>query len=145
MAFIVILLFAALAYFTIGQAAVVRSNAQGAADAAALAAARDARDHLLPGLDMALLKPDEWEKLLKGTMFDHSQACDAARTFAERNEATATCAHGGLRYTVEVRTDGTVGNSVVPGVSELHGTANATAEIVPRCRLVAGAPTPGPT
>lgn len=60
------LLFAALALFVVGQASVTRSNAQGAADAAALAAARDARDHLLPGLDLALLKPEEWEDVLGG-------------------------------------------------------------------------------
>ncbi|MFD8980417.1 pilus assembly protein TadG-related protein [Streptomyces sp. NPDC059564] len=151
--FIVLLLFAALAYFTVGKAAIVRSDAQGAADAAALAAAREARDTLLPGLDLAALPPDVWERILKGDAFDGSGACGAASSFAGRNGATATCSQAGLRFTARVTTNATVGNSVVPGVSGRHGMAGATAEIVPRCHLKSpggtggGAPTaepPGP-
>jgi Flp pilus assembly protein TadG len=45
----VILLFAALAFFVFARAASVRNGAQSAADAAALAAAQDARDELVDG------------------------------------------------------------------------------------------------
>ncbi|MFG2987249.1 pilus assembly protein TadG-related protein [Streptomyces sp. NPDC048258] len=131
------LLFAALAFFVVGQASTVRSDAQGAADAAALAAARDARDHLGPGVDLLTLKPEGWKKVLDGLLLDADGACGAAQTFAAKNAATAVCEPALPRFTVEVKTTGTVGNSVVPGVSGQHGTADATAIIEPRCHLSA--------
>ncbi|MFD9257539.1 pilus assembly protein TadG-related protein [Streptomyces sp. NPDC059538] len=146
------LLFAALAYFTIGKAAIVRSNAQGAADAAALAAAREARDTLLPGIDLAALSPQEWEQVLLGNRFDPSgDACAAARDFAAMNDATVTCDRSGTRFTVRSMTNGTVGDSVVPGTSGKRGEADARAEIVPRCHVKPGGsgggadPEPTPT
>ncbi|MEU9081030.1 pilus assembly protein TadG-related protein [Streptomyces sp. NPDC048357] len=133
------LLFAALAYFTIGKAAIVRSNAQGAADAAALAAAREARDTLAPGIDLATLSPEDWEQVLLGNRFATSGgACVAARDFAAMNDATATCSRSGTRFSVRSTTNGTVGDSVVPGTSGKHGEADATAEIVPRCHIKPG-------
>ncbi|MEV6571540.1 pilus assembly protein TadG-related protein [Streptomyces sp. NPDC051577] len=132
--FIVMLLFVALAFFTIGKAGVVRSDAQGAADAAALGAAREARDNLTPGIDLAALSPQAWEDFLRGNMLG-SGGCDAAGAFAAMNGATATCSQSGLRFTAAVVTNGTVGDSVVPGVSGQHGNAEATAEIIPRCLL----------
>ncbi|MCJ1677850.1 pilus assembly protein TadG-related protein [Streptomyces sp. APSN-46.1] len=144
------LLFAALVFFVFGQAAVVRSDAQGAADAAALAAAREARDNLDPALDLAMLKPQDWEGVVEGRSFDWSRACGAAEAFARRNDAAGTCSRSMLRFTVEVTTDGTVGDSVVPGTEGTHAKAKAVAEIVPRCELgfaadPPGAPSPSPT
>ncbi|MEU9146161.1 pilus assembly protein TadG-related protein [Streptomyces sp. NPDC048349] len=147
------LLFAALAFFAVGQASVVRSDAQGAADAAALAAARDARDHLVPGVDLGTLKAEGWKKLLDGRLLDAGRACVAARDFAAKNEATATCEPALPRFTVQVTTARTVGDSVVPGASGQHGTANATAVVESRCRLgavadpspaVSASPSPSP-
>ncbi|MEU9165825.1 pilus assembly protein TadG-related protein [Streptomyces sp. NPDC048424] len=133
------LLFAALAYFTIGKAAIVRSNAQGAADAAALAAAREARDTLVPGIDLVTLSPEDWEQVLLGNRFDTSGgACVAARDFAAMNDATTMCSRSGTRFSVRATTNGTVGDSVVPGTSGKHGEADATAEIVPRCHVKPG-------
>ncbi|MFJ3828423.1 pilus assembly protein TadG-related protein [Streptomyces sp. NPDC090046] len=138
------LLFAALAYFTIGKAAIVRSNAQGAADAAALAAAREARDTLVPGLDLATLSPEDWEQVLLGNRFDASGgACVAAQDFAVMNDATVACDVSGTRFTVRSTTNGTVGDSVVPGTSGKRGEADATAEIVPRCHVKPGGPGSG--
>ncbi|MFJ5805930.1 pilus assembly protein TadG-related protein [Streptomyces sp. NPDC093093] len=131
--FIVMLLFVALAFFAVGKAGAVRSNAQGAADAAALGAAREARDNLTPGIDLAALSPEAWEDVLRGNMF--GSGCDAASAFAAMNGATAECSQAGLRFTAAVVTNGTVGDSVVPGVSGRHGNAAATAEIIPRCQL----------
>lgn len=143
------LLFAALAFFVFGQAAVVRSDAQGAADAAALAAAREARDNLLPGLDLATLKPEDWQDVLEGKSFAEG-ACGAAEEFARLNDATGTCTRSLLRFSVEVTTNGTVGDSVVPGTRDMHGKARAVAEVVPRCELgpapiPSATPTPAPT
>ncbi|MFJ6794660.1 pilus assembly protein TadG-related protein [Streptomyces sp. NPDC091268] len=129
------LLFAALAFFAVGQASVTRSDAQGAADAGALAAAREARDHLLPGVVLADLQPKDWEDVVRGKLFDVTGACGAARAFAQKNDARATCDRAGLSFTVTVETNGTVGDSVIPGTGSMHGTADATAVIEPRCRL----------
>ncbi|MFE9932836.1 pilus assembly protein TadG-related protein [Streptomyces sp. NPDC005533] len=135
------LLFAALAFFAIGQASVTRSNAQGAADAAALAAAREARDHLVPGLDLAALKPEGWQDVLGGKRLYLEGGCEKAPGFAAMNDAEATCRRSALSFTVEARTNGTVGESVIPGTDSMHGTANATAVIEPRCHL-SSLPTP---
>ncbi|MFD8631534.1 pilus assembly protein TadG-related protein [Streptomyces sp. NPDC059533] len=146
--FIVGVLFAALAFFAFGQASVVRSDAQGAADAAALASAGDARDHLVSGLDLAKAKPEDWQDILKGKFFDTEGVCGAARNFAQLNGAKATCTRSGLHFAVEVTTDRTVGDSVVPGTSDMQGKAQAEAEIVPRCELgpvSAPSATPSPT
>ncbi len=130
------LLFAAFAFFAVGQAAVTRSDAQGAADAAALAAAREARDHLVPGLDLAALKPKDWEDVLGGKRLDlNGETCEQAALFAAKNDATATCTGKALSFTVEAKTNGTVGRSVIPGTDTMHGTASATAVIEPRCHL----------
>ncbi|AXE27278.1 hypothetical protein C0216_04130 [Streptomyces globosus] len=138
------MLFAALAFFAVGQAALTRSDAQGAADAAALAAAGDARDHLLPGLEIATLRAADWERVLEGDLLSSAGACEQAHRFAERNNAVATCTQAQLRFSVEVTTNGTVGQSVIPGTSGLHGQARATAAIEPRCSLAA-APSPEPS
>ncbi|GGR77428.1 hypothetical protein Snoj_79440 [Streptomyces nojiriensis] len=139
------LLFAALAFFAIGQASVTRSNAQGAADAAALAAAREARDHLAPGLDLAVLKPGDWEGVLGGKRLYLDSGCEKAPSFAAMNDAEATCRRSALSFTVEVKTNRTVGESVIPGTDSMHGTANATAVIEPRCHLgLLPAPTKSP-
>ncbi|MET9695970.1 pilus assembly protein TadG-related protein [Streptomyces sp. NPDC006529] len=136
------LLFAAFAFFAISQAAVVRSGAQKAADAAALAAAGDARDHLVPGLDLTKLKPEEWGRLLDGRLFDAAGACAAAADFAASNGATASCESALPSFTVEATTNAGVGSSVVPGISGTRGTAKATARIEPRCTL-GSEPVPG--
>ncbi|MFD3719915.1 pilus assembly protein TadG-related protein [Streptomyces sp. NPDC058674] len=136
--------FAILAFFVFGQAAVVRSDAQGAADAAALAAAREARDNLVPGLDFATLKPEDWRNILDGKSFDPAGACAAAEDFARLNKATGTCARSLLRFKVEVTTERTVGESVVPGTEGMHAAATAVGEVVPRCEL-GSAPDPSGT
>lgn len=147
------LLFAMLAYFVVGMAGATRSRAQGAADAAALAAAREARDGVFGGLNLADLKPEDWGKILKGKGFDTKGACGEAESFAERNGGTAQCEAVLPKFTVTVTTHGTVGKSVIPGTEGVHGKAKATAVIKPRCSLEStstpapdegGAPKPDP-
>lgn len=134
-------LLAALALVVVGMAGVIRSDAQGAADAAALAAAGEARDKVFGGLNLADLKPADWEKILEGEAFDTVGACAKAASLAARNEATATCDAKPPKFTVTVITERTIGSSVVPGTGGAHGKAAATALIKPRCSLGA-APTP---
>ncbi|MFE2130275.1 pilus assembly protein TadG-related protein [Streptomyces amritsarensis] len=130
------LLFAALAFFVVGQASVRRSDAQGAADAAALAAGRAARDDVLLDIDLVSLAPADWAKILEGELFAVGEACGEATAFAAKNNATVTSCEPALpRFTVTVETKDTVGESVIPGTENMHGTATATALIKSKCRL----------
>ncbi|MCX5584798.1 pilus assembly protein TadG-related protein [Streptomyces erythrochromogenes] len=141
------LLFAALAFFVVGQASATRSDAQGAADAAALAAGRAARDDVLLDLDLVSLAPADWTKILEGKLFAVGEACGEAAVFAAKNSATVTSCEPALpRFTVRVETEETVGESVIPGTESMHGTATATALIKSKCRLGAiSTPSPSPT
>ncbi|MCF3181228.1 hypothetical protein IPZ70_14975 [Streptomyces polychromogenes] len=141
---IVGLLFAALLFFVIGQAGVTRSDAQGAADAAALAAAGEARDNAFRGIDLLSLTPADWEKLVDGDRLTGQGACAKAIEFAALNDATAECEAAIPLVTVTVTTSRTVGQSVVPGTEGVHGKATAKASIKPRCSLQS-VPTPAPT
>lgn len=137
------LLFLAFAYFAVGQAAATRNGAQGAADAAALAAAQDARDQLARDLFGSLLNPDSWEDLVNGKRFGTAQACDEAQRFAAKNNADWKVPEGHCErlsvgregFKVKVKTRNTVGDSVIPGTENKHLTAEATAVIVPRCEI----------
>ncbi|MBZ9597780.1 hypothetical protein K7B06_22205 [Streptomyces erythrochromogenes] len=138
------LLFAALAFFVVGRAAITRSDAQGAADAAALAAGREVRDEVLLNLDLAALRPADWEKIVGGELFKGGGACAAADAFAAKNDANVTlCDSAPPRFTVSVQTNGTVGDSVIPETSSQHGTATATALVTAECSL-GSAPAPSP-
>ncbi|MFE7095239.1 pilus assembly protein TadG-related protein [Streptomyces erythrochromogenes] len=141
------LLFAALAFFAVGMAGATRSNAQGAADAAALAAAREARDGVFQGLNLADLTSSDWGEVLRGEGLAGEGACAAAERFAALNEASAKCVAAAPRFTVSVTTDGAVGESVIPGTEDRKGTAVATAVIESRCTLgsLSVVPSPSPT
>ncbi|MGW0751719.1 pilus assembly protein TadG-related protein [Streptomyces sp. NPDC002587] len=142
------LLFAALAFFVVGMAGTTRSNAQGAADAAALAAAREARDNVFVGVDLGALRPKDWEDLLAVKGLDVTGACGAAERFADLNDAEADCKASLPRFTVSVATLDAVGDSVVPGTGDRKGVAKATAVIESRCLLgdiATPSPSPSPT
>ncbi|WP_435862031.1 pilus assembly protein TadG-related protein [Streptomyces tanashiensis] len=141
------LLFLAFAYFLVGQAALTRNSAQTAADAAALAAAQDARDQLRDGWIDVILYPEQWDGFLKGEAYDEDSACQQAAEFAARNEAAlescgslATGEHG---FKVTVRTT---------GQESSDAKASAEAVVEPRCSIDPPEPptdpptnTPGPT
>ncbi|MEU5151725.1 pilus assembly protein TadG-related protein [Streptomyces yangpuensis] len=143
------LLFTALAFFVVGQASTTRSDAQGAADAAALAAGRAARDDVLLDVDLVSLAPADWTKILQGKLFEVGESCGEAAVFAAKNNATVTTCEPTLpRFTVTVKTKEPVGESVIPGTESMHGTASATTLIESNCHLGAVAtpsPTPTPT
>jgi hypothetical protein len=133
------LLFLAVAYFAVGQAAATRNDAQGAADAAALAAAQDARDQLGKGLLDAITNPADWGDLLGGEGFQYGSACAAADDFAAKNDADAFVCDRVYSpedgFTVSVRTNDTVGDSLVPGTESTRAEASATAVITSKCGL----------
>jgi Flp pilus assembly protein TadG len=137
------LFFLAFAYFAVGQAAVKRNGAQTAADAAALAAAREERDQ---GKDafLAALSAGDLDaigKLLGGDSGGGGCAGDigsAASSLAGANDAEVTSCSvvaGPPGVTVSVRTLSAVGKSVIPATSTRHAVASATALIEPRCTI----------
>lgn len=127
------LLFLALAYLAVGQAAVNRSGAQTAADAAALAAAQKTRDQLAGMWVADLGDPTKWRAIFAGD--GAGDFCWRAGELAAQNDATAQCQfHPPLSYVVDARTTKPVGDSVVPGTENVHSTAHATAVIEPLCK-----------
>nr|WP_234336025.1 pilus assembly protein TadG-related protein [Streptomyces sp. NRRL S-1022] len=129
------LLFLAFAYLAVGQAAVNRGGAQTAADAAVLAAAQDGRNQLAAAWTADLLDPDKWQDVFEGNA-PVGDPCGRAQQLAAQNDATLSgCNWQPLRYTVDVKTNKSVGDSVVPGTEGVHATASAAAVIEPRCSV----------
>jgi hypothetical protein len=138
-----ILLFAALAFFAFGQAAVARSGAQSAADAAALAAAQAARDEAVLELGNVIGSEHDWLDWLDLQAdggLPESEAGVAAGQLAADNDSAVTGiqqkvvgGHPGFRVAVE--TNYTVGDSVIPGTESMRARAAATAVIKPRCEF----------
>ncbi|MFF3841899.1 pilus assembly protein TadG-related protein [Streptomyces sp. NPDC001930] len=127
------LLFLAFAYFVVGQAGVLRNSAQTAADAAALAAAEDARTQLREGWLDVILDPGQWDAFVKGTAYDSSSACQQAAVFAAKNDgARGDCVPlvGQQGFSVTVRTQEGVG---LPGTEARNAVASATAVIEAKC------------
>lgn len=134
------LFFLAFAFFAVGQASAKRNGAQTAADAAALAAARETRDEVKDAFGSALAAGDllKLGQLLGGIGMDGAGACPAAYALASENDARiALCvqAEGLPGSTVRVVTNGTVGESVIDGVENIHAEAGATAVVEARCTL----------
>src|SRR5690606_14068638 len=129
------LLFLAFAYFAVGQAAVNRNGAQTAADAAALAAAQDRRDALVDEWMINLADPGTWLGIFDGDVGELELSCSRAEQLAVQNDATLLgCTPDGLLgYTVEVETNQTVGESIVPGTENYRSRESATAVIDSRC------------
>ncbi|MFZ4204979.1 pilus assembly protein TadG-related protein [Streptomyces griseoincarnatus] len=138
------LLFLAFAYLAVGQAAANRNGAQTAADAAALAAAQERRDQLSGAWVQNLLDPEKWQDIFDGLAGGLTPTCWRAEELAASNEATVlSCnADGPLSYTVEVRTNKAVGESIVPGTETKKSRATATAVIEPRCGFELPLPAP---
>ncbi|MFB9555533.1 hypothetical protein [Streptomyces roseoviridis] len=144
------LLFLAFVYFAVGQAAATRNGGQSAADAAALAAAQDAREQLRAGWIDAILSQDAWDDYLNGEEYAPHLACEAAARFAAKNGAelwdegcVSRRTGGEAEFQVRVRTIHTVGRSVLPGTEKQHAVASATAVLEPRCSF--DPPVPPPT
>ncbi|GGY90822.1 hypothetical protein GCM10010365_06530 [Streptomyces poonensis] len=124
------------------QAASARNGAQSAADAAALAAAQEARDELLLDLGDAIGAGDDWFDWLDlppGVDLPADGATAAAQELAAQNDATvqggaqSTVVDGYPAFRVDIRTNYTVGDSIIPGTEDMQAKAHATAVIQPRC------------
>ncbi|MFE0136404.1 pilus assembly protein TadG-related protein [Streptomyces sp. NPDC059037] len=139
-----ILLFVAFAFFAFAQAASARNGAQSAADAAALAAAQDAREELVDGLGESIGEGDEWLDWLDGDKFAGAGARGAANALAADNDSKVIDVmpdevNGYPGFWVEIETNYTVGDSIIPGTETKHAKAEATAIIKPRCDLAPSA------
>ncbi|MFI8322273.1 hypothetical protein [Streptomyces sp. NPDC085529] len=143
------LMFLAFVYFAVGQATILRGGAQTAADAAALGAAHDARDQLREGWFRVLGDPDQWQQFVRGERYDPERACQKAAAFASLNGAELDpqegCVPSDFGFTATVQTNGTVGESIVPGADERRATATASAVVEPLCSFVPPEPTPDPS
>ncbi|MGW0881599.1 pilus assembly protein TadG-related protein [Streptomyces sp. NPDC002671] len=130
------LLFLALAYLAVGQAAVSRSGAQTAADATALAAAQKTRDQLAALWVDDVLDPTKWRAIFDGEGGSNWCLSRSVTQFAAQNGAKATYCHpdSPLSYVVHVVTIKNVGESVVPRSERYHGKASARAVIQPLCK-----------
>ncbi|MDQ1067920.1 hypothetical protein QFZ32_003360 [Streptomyces canus] len=130
------LLFLAFAFLAVGQAAANRNGAQTAADAAALAAALDTRDKITDKWVENLLDPTKWQDIFDGVGVDFD-GCARADQLAAQNDATPLSCQSvqGLYpgYKVEVETNKTIGDSIVPGVEGKQSTETATAVIERVC------------
>ncbi|MFH8569043.1 pilus assembly protein TadG-related protein [Streptomyces sp. NPDC017993] len=138
------LLFLALAFFAVGQAAATRNGAQTAADAAALAAGQKYRDQLSTALLDAIRAgggdddASAWEDLVNGRGVPSAAACAAADWFAGQNDAAvSTCTPDSwpTSFAVTVKTRNTVGDSVIPGTENRHASAKAQSVVGPRCTI----------
>ncbi|MFI7287547.1 pilus assembly protein TadG-related protein [Streptomyces anulatus] len=128
------LLFLALAFFAVGKASALRNGSQGAADAAALAAAQQARENFGTGFYASLL--GNTLDLFLGAPFP--PPCAEAERLANANDADTTLCtptEGYLRdrITVEVKGRDPVDSPVLPGSESTFAKAKATALIEFRC------------
>ncbi|WP_436740310.1 pilus assembly protein TadG-related protein [Streptomyces sp. BBFR102] len=133
-------LFSAFAFFAFAQAAVARNGAQSAADAAALAAAQEARAELIDGLGEAISSDDDWQYWLRGENLEDGAFAVEAERLAKHNRARLVQIDSDvqrLEFKVHVRSGDPLGESVIPGTEGKRAEAQATAVVEPRCEPAA--------
>ncbi|MEE1807112.1 pilus assembly protein TadG-related protein [Streptomyces sp. BE133] len=128
------LLFLVFAFFAVGKAAALRNGAQGAADAAALAAAQQTREDFEAPF-LASLPGDMLEQFLQAHVVT---GCSAAQGLAAANQADVTNCRwtpDGYRdrFTVQVKGLKPVDSSVIPGSKKTFAEPEATAIVEFRC------------
>lgn len=132
------LLFVALIFFAFGEADVRRNGAQSAADAAALAAAKESRSLLEPDLKAHLADPEYFESVFNAPFFGGpGNACGKASAFAALNQAgDVRCrplSDGRWGYEVSLKSGKGMSTSIVPGTEGKKAEAEAVAVVEPRC------------
>lgn len=132
------LLFLALIFFAFGEADVQRNGAQSAADAAALAAAKESRSALEPYLKAHLEDPEYIESVFGASFLGvPGDTCGKASTFAALNKATGVrcrpLSDGRWGYEVSLRSAKGMSTDIVPGTEGKKASAEAVAVIEPLC------------
>ncbi len=83
-----------------------------------------------------VLDPTKWQDIFDGK--GGLNSCWRANELAAQNSAHLDgkgCQwDGAFRYTVDVKTDKSVGDSIVPGTEDRHSRASAVAVIKPLCK-----------
>ncbi|TXS06995.1 hypothetical protein EAO73_03410 [Streptomyces sp. col6] len=144
------LLFVALIFFAFGEADIQRNGAQSAADAAALAAAKESRSLLEPELLAHLADPDYFESVFSTSFLgEPGNGCGKASEFAALNDAgDVSCrplSDGRWGYEVRLKSRKGMSTDIVPGTEGKHAEAEAVAVVEPRCTFIpAEAPDPEP-
>lgn len=92
----------------------------------------------MEGLGDAVGGDPDWLDWLDPEELEGGEAAAAADALAAENDATVTgfagaTVAGNLGYEVEIQTNYTVGDSIIPGTETQHADADATAVIEPRC------------
>lgn len=115
-----------------------------------MAAAQDARDELVDGLVGAITGDQDWLDWLDGNEPVGEGAQAAAEDLAAKNDSRVQGAAmlvelGGYPgFRVDVETNYTVGNSIIPGTESRRARAHATAVIQPRCEVALPEDPPNP-
>ncbi|TRV79434.1 hypothetical protein FKN01_09750 [Streptomyces sp. 130] len=135
------LLFAALVFFAFGEADIRRNGAQSAADAAALAAAKESRSLMETDLKAHLADPEYFESVFSTSFLGGvGNACSKASDFAARNKAGGVrcrpLADGRWGYEVRLKSAKGMSTDIVPGTEGRRAEAMAVAVIEPRCVFV---------
>ncbi|MGQ4357347.1 pilus assembly protein TadG-related protein [Streptomyces drozdowiczii] len=144
------LLFVGLVLFAFGEADVQRNGAQSAADAAALAAAKESRSLVESQLRAHLTDPDYFRTVFSASFLgEPDNSCWKASVFAARNKAGAVrcrqLADGRWGYEVRLESDKGLSTDIVPGTEGKKAEATAVAVVEPRCTfVVAASPSPSP-
>ncbi|WP_129840765.1 hypothetical protein [Streptomyces sp. RFCAC02] len=138
---VTICLLVALTFFVFAQAASLRNGGQSAADAAALAAAQEARDTLFDDLIEAVADGEGDLSAILQAQDVETAACSAAQDLAGRNGASVEeCVKldGRAGYRVTVRTEASVGDTIIPGTEGRHAVLEAVAVIEGLCTAESG-------
>lgn len=81
-----------------------------------------------------LLDPTKWQDIFEGKARVEDPCWRAEQLAAQNNAHVNACfSPEMLEYRVDVKTDKSVGRSVVPGTKDFKSTASATAVIEPLC------------
>ncbi|MFF5333112.1 pilus assembly protein TadG-related protein [Streptomyces sp. NPDC013181] len=146
------LIFVALVFLAFGEADVRRNGAQGAADAAALAAAKDSRSLLESDLRSHITDPAYFQSVFDARFPGPAgNACGKASEFAALNKAAdvrcRSLSDGRWGYEVSLKSAEGMSVNIVPGTAGKHATAVAVAVVEPRCTFTpepGSDPTPDP-
>ncbi|GAB3127772.1 hypothetical protein GCM10027160_52770 [Streptomyces calidiresistens] len=131
-----------LAFFVFAQAAALRGTGQSAADAAALAAVREARDSIYEDfLTSVGGEGGDLAEIIAGGPLEVGSACGEAQRLASMNNATLVhCSplSDRLGYSVTIETNDSVAQTVIPGTGNQTARAEATAVMEPLCDVQEG-------
>ncbi|MEV5656956.1 pilus assembly protein TadG-related protein [Streptomyces sp. NPDC052291] len=132
------LLFFALVFFAFGEAGVQRNGAQSAADASALAAAKESRGLLEADLKTHLADPDFIASVFSPSFLGSPEnSCWKASAFGALNKASAVrcrpLTDGRWGYEVSLKSDKGMSTNIVPGTEGKKAEAQAVAVVEPRC------------